>query len=189
MRMQRLVFLLVMSFSAAIAGAESDGSTSAEVLADRLVALMHVTEVYAEMLPSCAGDEPALSADVAALFRAYPDEFGGVAPGSAHWREAADIYRRYRLAACSAISPAKVASIYAAGFARNTSVADLESAIAFYESPAGARLLAGSRETYRQVGSYLNSAVADGRKTASVAFRRDLNALVERMRKLHASAD
>jgi hypothetical protein len=185
MRLPRLVFLLLMSLPALGSAAAQADNANAEMLAKRMVKLMRISDTYVEINSQCAGEKSAIAADLLEVYRSRPADFGGISPESNYWPEVERIYYRYRGAGCMAASPETIEAIYTAVYSKYMSVADLEKVIAFYETPAGARMQEAGRQLGRELATYVYAATDAATNAAPAQFKRDIADLIARYKSEH----
>lgn len=142
MRHLAAVFLCLLSTSS-VAGAAD--MTERRKLASEYVEIAGLRGVYDESAARCAKPASALESDLLSLAVKHPAQFEGISQGTPYWQEALDIYAQYINTHCTSISGKKLQPLFVAAYAQEMTEEQLKTAIAFYATPAGKALSAGSR--------------------------------------------
>jgi hypothetical protein len=115
------------------------------VLARQLVALGQDSADDTETGAACVAAFEAISAELAAAYRARPGDFHGISPQSAYWPDVKRAWHAYHGDRCAGPGGDSPAAILARSYAENMSTAELREVIAFQDSPSGRAFIAATQ--------------------------------------------
>lgn len=106
------------------------------------------------------------------LVKENPEKYGGVTPSSRHWPKVVQAYDRYFRELCAKPTVAEFLDAMAQVYAARMSATDLKSAIAFYSTDTGKRLIEGHKEAAGAVYELVSKANAAEVPKAMLNFDR-----------------
>jgi hypothetical protein len=146
-------------------------------LAHQFVELLRYDEQFNNNRISCLENSKAVSPE--ALVAKDPDIYYGLRPNSPRWPAVLQAYSQYWETICSRPTKSEFLASLAAVYAKEMSVGQLKSAIQFYSSPVGQKLIATHRGAAAQVNSLFSQAYAEQVPQAAAEYNRRLKAIAE----------
>ena len=126
-----------------IASIQAQSVNERPLLAAKLMALWELEKLFDVYKKECTSGAYSLY-DPKVSFQNDPAFFGGVSPQSSYWPEVELSYKKYQERMCEYVSREDFASMYSVELTRDMSTEELVSAISFYASPLGKKLIAGN---------------------------------------------
>ena len=139
--------LAVIAFVSNVPVAKAEDS--APNLARQFVTLMRYSDQYLEYHRQCLAATKSVSPE--ALARQNPDRFYGIRPDSSLWPEVVKAYDLYYEQTCARPTQDEFLDAMASAYAVELSPKEIQSAIKFYSSPTGQRLIAAHKIAARNV--------------------------------------
>jgi hypothetical protein len=149
-------------------------------LGQKLAGLIRTQSMFEAYLKQCTEAGNGSVFDPKTTFQTDPGAFGGISPQSAYWPEVESIYRQYQSETCAYLTPEAFQSFYGRKYAEYTSEADLQAAIEFYSSPAGARLQESSVKINEDFQSYGQELLVKAYRSAYSKIRMRLKELTRK---------
>lgn len=176
--MRNLILAVTITLLPSLVSAAEESTRS---LSKEFVALMRYSEQYVEYHRQCLASAKSVSPDV--LARQNPDRFYGIRPGSAIWPEVIKAYDRYYEKACARPTQDEFLAAMASAYAAELSLMDLRSAIEFYSSSIGQRLIGAHMSAARNVYQEWHRLNAKQIPVADREFDRRMSELSKQSRK------
>ena len=152
-------------------------AADSSVLARRFVVLLRYEEQFHNNHEACLANSKAVSP--AQLVAKDPDSFYGLRPTSPRWPEVLQAYGQYWEAICSRPTKDEFLTSLAAVYAEKMSVVQLESAIKFYSSPVGQKLVSAHKGAAAHVNTLFSQAYTEQVPNAMAEFNRRLKAIAD----------
>jgi uncharacterized protein DUF2059 len=137
------IFIGLSTFSAVYA------EDSTRELSKQFVTLMRYSDQYLEYHGQCLAATKSVTPE--AMARQNPDRFYGIQPGSKLWSEVVKAYDLYYEQVCERPTQEEFLDALAHAYAVELSPIDLRSAISFYSTPTGQRMITAHRAAARNV--------------------------------------
>lgn len=126
---------------------------------------------------ACPPDRTAFSDKLKRDYMSMSMSFGGISPQSYYWPDVEELFFQFRSAQCPSVK--NPVDAFAENVTKEMTKADIETAVAFYSTGAGRRVLAGVAKAQQsmQGGAFQRSAQTDA---AGAAYREGLRDLIAR---------
>jgi Uncharacterized protein conserved in bacteria (DUF2059) len=174
--------LLVILLALASLTLHAEPTTKQLELGRKLADLLRTQSMFEAYLKQCVASGDANVFDPKTAFRIDPGAFGGVSPQSAYWPEVETIYREYQSETCAYLTPGAFQSFYGRKYAEYATEADLQAAVEFYSSPAGARLQESSVRINEAFQGYAQELIGNASRSAYTKIGAKLKELMRKYR-------
>jgi hypothetical protein len=147
------------------------------VLARRLVVLLRFEEQFQNDLEACLASSKAVSP--AQLLAKDPDSYYGLGPSSPQWPEVLQAYDQYFETVCSHPTKNEFLTLLVTVYAEKMSVLQLKSAIQFYSSPVGQKLVTAHKSAAVHVNTLVSLANTEQVPNATAEYNRRIKAIAD----------
>lgn len=146
-------------------------------LARKFVELLRYDEQYDGIHNQCI--RSAIDIPPEKLLVDDPDRFFGIRPGSKCWEKVIEAYQAYWEAICNRPTKAEFLNSLAAEYGSRLSVPQLETAMSFYSSDIGQRLVTAHKAAAAEAQTVFAKAYAEQTPIALIEFNRRLRTIAE----------